>query len=46
MLQSTDTTDHYWLKKKKKDLTADSLSIVHVFKKAKNLLWSCICVSF
>lgn len=45
MLQSTDTTDHYWLKKKK-DPTADSLSIVHVFTKAKNLLWSCICVSF
>ena len=36
MLQSTDTIDHYWFKKK--NPTNDSLSIVHAFTKAKNLL--------
>lgn len=44
MLQSTDTVDHYWFKKKKP--TNDSLAIVYGFTKAKNLLWSCICVRF
>ena len=36
MLQSTDTVDHYWFKKKKP--TNDSLAIVYGFTKAKNLL--------